>query len=321
MRGKVTKTSVERIKPSTRDQFLWDSEVKGFGTKVTPKGRRVYLVQYWKDGRTRRVTIGEHGIFTADEARRRAVSLKGRLADGHDPALEKRHAKMASVRSRVFDDVMREFIERDQKPRNRTWRQVERRLENHVLPRWSGLELDQISRLHVIDLLDALDGEGLSGGANRVLAAIRRLFNWSVEVGIMENSPAVGVKPRQREKERERVLSNDEVRSILLTSRDTGGPFGAFFQILLLTGQRRSEVANMTWSDLDLDAAVWNLPGDATKAGRTHQVPLSDDALRILASTSRGKRGDYVLSTTGGKSPISGFSKSKAKLVRDSADK
>lgn len=105
MKCKIAKRTVESVAPEPRDVFLWDTEIPGFGVKVTPRGKRVYILQYWYGGRSRRCTIGRHGAdLTADEARREAWRLRGLIAAGHDPAGE--YATMRSV------PILDEFAER-----------------------------------------------------------------------------------------------------------------------------------------------------------------------------------------------------------------
>jgi integrase len=157
--------------------------------------------------------------------------------------------------------------------------------------------------------------------ANRTLAGIRALFNFALRRGIIEATPVALVERPGEEKSRDRTLTAEEIRAIWLACGSLGYPFGTFFRLALITAQRRDEVARMRWNDLDLDEAVWTLPAEATKAGRTHAVPLAPAAIDVLralprkaTTTARGTRpSEYVL-TSSGDSPISGFSKAKPRL-------
>lgn len=319
MSQRLTKTAVEAIAPGPRDVFMWDAAVAGFGVKVTPKGRRVYIVQYKDRARvTKRVTLGVHGDLTVDEARRRAVAIRGAVAGGADPAKEKRDAKAAAraerAASKRFEDVVDEFIESDQKQRGRrAWRVPERNLKNHVVPRWRGRDIREIRRADVYELLDALHADGLAVGASRVLAAVRRLFYWAVDRGLLDASPAARITLPHGVK-RERVLTDVEILAVWRGAEALGGPFGVFVRFLLATAQRRTEAAGLQWTDIDFDTAVWTLPATLTKANRTHDVPLNGAALTLLEGVPRGARGQHVFTTTGGLRPISGFSKAKARL-------
>jgi integrase len=136
-----------------------------------------------------------------------------------------------------------------------------------------------------------------------------------VEQDLLPTAPTAGVKAPAKETARERVLTDAELAAVWRAADALGPAARAFVRLLILTGQRRDEVAGLRWADVDLDAAggaVWTLPREATKADRTHEVPLSAAAVAILAGLPR--EGEYVLSTTGGRRPISGYSKVKARL-------
>jgi integrase len=202
-----------------------------------------------------------------------------------------------------------------------------------VLPRWAERDIKSITRRDVIDLLDqvmdtgtvakGVDGKRrkLSGGpiiANRTLASIRALFNWALRRGMIDATPAALVEAPGEETPRERTLTAYEILAVWVGGDRLGYPFGPFFQLALILGQRREEVARMRWADIDLEAAIWTLPAEATKAGRSHVVPLPSPALAILSSLPRkaaatGKASSYVF-TTSGDAPISGFSKAKLRI-------
>lgn len=152
--------------------------------------------------------------------------------------------------------------------------------------------------------------------ANRVLSAIRKLFNWSVSRDIIQTSPCYLVEAPTKEVKRDRVLEDVELFAIWRACDSLGYPFGAFFRLALVTGQRRAEIATMRWSDIEGD--LWTLPRESTKSNRAHTVPLSPLALEILASLPRYEDGDFVFSGTEGKKSISGFSRAKSRLDVDS---
>jgi integrase len=167
---------------------------------------------------------------------------------------------------------------------------------------------------------------GAAVQANRTLSVLRAWLNWCVERGILPVSPATGVKPPTTETSRDRVLSADELHEIWTTSEAIGYPNGGFLRFLILTAQRRGEVATMRWQDVDLDKEVWTLPKESTKAGRVHDVPLSTAALDILKALPRfkyvgddGKEhdGEFVWTSTSGRKPINGFSKLKARVDKE----
>ena len=163
------------------------------------------------------------------------------------------------------------------------------------------------------DLLDKIVDRGSPVMANRTLAALRRMCGWAVERGLIEVSPCEKVKAPSAERSRDRVLSDDEVRALWAGCDAIGWPFGALFRVLLLTGQRRDEVANLRWSELDLDTGLWTLPRERAKNDQVHTVPLSAPVLAILRGLPRV--GDFVFSTNG-RTPVAGFSKAKDRIDR-----
>jgi integrase len=325
----LTKLIVERAAPEPGwDLFLWDSKVPGFGVRVYPSGKRMYVFQYrTKRRQQRRVAIGLHGPFTIDKAREAAADLYEAVRKGRDPAGEQR---MAARRAPdTIESVTDEFMQRYMAGKQRAQSYISDTraiFDNHVLPRWRGRELKTITRRDVIDLLDAIVDAGKPIAANRTLAAVRKLFNWALQRGIIDASPVALVEMPGAERKRERTLAADEIRAVWDAGGELGYPFGHFFQMALATGQRREEVARMRWADIDEAERIWTLLSEMTKAGRAHVVPLSQVMLSILgeakesARTLLGNGEDAVPATyaftTRGDQPISGYSKAKARLDR-----
>ncbi len=319
---KLTKRVVEAAEPAAGDQHLWDAEVKGFGLKITPAGRKVFVFQYRMGGRgskTERYTIGEYcSPYTVEGARGEAVRLLAEVKAGRNPGEAKRAERRSEPnRARLFGELAAEFIERHAKPNTRDWRKTEYLLRRDALPFWAIRPVREITRQDVIELVDRVADRGARIHANRVLAAVRVLFNWALSRGVIEASPAAGVKAPGAETMRERVLSEDELREVWRAADATQLPFGPFFKLLILTAQRRDEVAAMRWSEIDETRALWTIPGERAKNGRTHEVPLSAPAIDILRSIPRLDGSDLVF-TTNGRAAISGFSKAKARLDRAS---
>jgi integrase len=225
-----------------------------------------------------------------EEKKRRLEALKRQQADG-----------IAAV-----SDL---FIERYAKKRgNKTWRQTQRILERFVIPRWGNRPISEISKTDVVQLLDYVEDHHGFYMANRTLAAVRKMFNWALdERGLIEATPIGRKMARGRELPRGRTLSDDEIRAIWDGCSRLGYPFGQMLKLLLLTGQRRSEVAEMQWSELDLDQSIWIIPGERTKNEEEHVVPLSAEVMAVIEALPRFE-GPYVFSTTVGHRPVSGFS-------------
>jgi integrase len=138
-------------------------------------------------------------------------------------------------------------------------------------------------------------------------------MNWCVDRGLLEASPLVGMKLPTRETPRERVLTNEELLELWIACDAAGYPFGDCMKLLILSGQRRTEVAEMKWSELDLERRIWTLPSARAKNGKQHTVPITDAMLTVLRYVPRYLASEFVFTTTG-KTPISGFGRVKERL-------
>ena len=180
MRVKFTAKTIETVKPPERGRLqLWDSALPGFGLRVTEKGKKTWVVMYRNRGRQRRMTIGSYPAFSLADAREEARAALRAVERGEDPASEKQQAKRKPPR--LFPDSVDEFIELYAKPKNRGWAETRRLLKQNAEPHLKYLTLGEITRHHVIDVLDAVIARGAPTQANRTLAAIRKLFNWSLD--------------------------------------------------------------------------------------------------------------------------------------------
>ena len=197
VRRALTKLVVERTTPEpARDLFVWDSKVPGFGVRVYPSGKRMYIFQYrTKAGQQRRTAIGLHGPLTVENARDAAADLYEAVRKGRDPIEEQ---KAATERGGdTIENVIEEFLARYMASKRHAPRYIEetrRNLDKHVLARWRGRHLRGITRRDVIELLDGIVDQGKPVAANRTLAAVRKLFNWALQRGIIEASPVALVE-------------------------------------------------------------------------------------------------------------------------------
>ena len=205
------------------------------------------------------------------------------------------------------------FIERYAKVKNKGWKQVEQRINYEILPRWKKRPIASITQRDVIELLDSIVDRGSPVLANRVLAIVRKMFNWCCERGTLETSPCDRVKAPSPETKRDRVLTDAELGLIWRATDHLGYPFGPYFKLLILTGQRREEVAGLARLELDRDLTMWTLPAARAKNNVQHQVPIVPWARSILADLPRIEQSDFCFTTTG-TSSISGYSKAKASL-------
>jgi integrase len=154
---------------------------------------------------------------------------------------------------------------------------------------------------------------------HNLLGHVRSLFNWAIARGVygLDRSPCDRLRPAAvigKKLPRKRILSDDEIRAFWAATGSMGYPYAQVFRLLLITGQRRSEVAEARWSEFDLDARLWTIPAARMKSDAAHLVALSAEAMTILGALPRFDRGDYLFSSTFGAKPINGFSVAKARL-------
>lgn len=313
---------IENIKPPLQGRAdYWDSLLSeddalpgSFGLRVFASGVKSWQIMYrvpQRSGalRQKRMTLGSYPAFGLSEAREMAREALRKVARGTDPAEDRKNTRAKIAATPTVEEAAREFIAQYVKPRNRSWRETERIFNYYVLPRWGESLLPTITRSDVADLLNGIAAGGAPYMANRVLAAVRRFWNWCLEQGKVEASPVASVKAPAREVSRDRILSDEEIRAFWYSCNRMGWPFGPLFQLLLLLGQREDEVAGMRWSDVDLARGTWTLPREASKSDRLNQIPLPALALQILEKLP-ATDSNLVFSTTGS-TPVSGFSKAK----------
>jgi integrase len=312
---RLTIKNVEAIRPSAVRREIPDSLMVGLYLVVqpSPSGAKSWCVRYRHHGQTRKLTIGGYPQIDLKTARALAGKALRRNAEGHDPAREKILARAAKADSidRIVEDFLERHVRRSNRPR--TAQETERLLRQHVLPRWRGRLVHDITRRDVLDILDRVVDGGAPIAANRVFAAVRKFFNWCVARDILAASPCAGVKPPTAERARDRVLSDDELRRVWVAAEKLGGTFGPLVKLLALTGQRRDEVAGIRWDELNLDTRLWALPPARTKNNQPHEVALSKAALAVLERVPRVSGSPFVL-TNGGASAASGYSKGKRRL-------
>ena len=241
--------------------------------------------------------------------------MHGKLLERHCRQHHKGWTLLNSERSQggrlqakqAFGRVAAEYVRRYSRAHNRTWEEAERLLTRADLAAWKSRDIRLIRRRDVLDVLDSVVERGSPVLANRLLARLKHFFKWTVERGILEASPVLGLRPPSPESPRDRVLTDHELRAVWKAAEDIGYPFGAAIQLLILTGQRRSEVLEAEWSEIDLPGRLWTVPRERSKTDSAHLVPLSDAAADLLSELPRV--GTQLVFTTNGTAPFSGVSK------------
>ena len=311
-RLKLTKSAIDALTTPAKDIVYWDSGCPGFGVKVTPKGRKVFIVLYRTGGagsRLRKYTIGRYGRVTLHHARTAALKIFTARTAGRDPAAEKQQARRRLVADRV-EDLVELFIS-EHVAKTRSTREISRLLRREIIPSWGTRSVHEIGKRQVIDLVMEVAARGTPAAANKLLKVVKTFFGWCVGRAILDLSPAKGVAAPARETARDRVLDDKDLTRIIRAARQIGGPYGSIVELLALTGQRREEVAQLTWDEVDLAGRTWTLPASRTKNGKPHIVHLSKPAIAVLLRTP--KLGKFVFSLSGTK-PFQSFSAAKREL-------
>lgn len=328
--AKITKTTVDGLPAGS---VLWDTEVRGFGVRRQSRDP-VFVLKARVAGKQKFLTIGRHGApWTVETARKEARRLLGDVAAGREPMTarmieEQREQEAEAEESARFGAIVADFIKQYAQPRNRSWKDTERVLTTGPLAGWQDRNIASITRADVVAATDALVAAGHPVAANRLLAAVRKLLNWCADRSIIAHSPALGMKAPTPEKSRDRVLSDTELAAVWHAAEAAGYPFGAGLRVLILTGQRRTEVFAARWAEFDLAGMTWTIPRERAKNDREHIVPLSPAVVALLSSlpkiigrdeTGQPTEPEFVFTTTG-TSPFSGFNKSFDRLTRAAAD-
>jgi len=317
---KITKRNVDAApKPEKNDAYFWDTDLRGFGLRVTKNGVRSYVLQYRLPGRpARRMTIGIHGSpWTPEKARARAEEILMDVKRGDDPVVSAKKRSRAAIDlefARYIETFTEGYLKSEWKD---TWADAKRQLELHALPHLKGRPLPEIERYEIAKVIQRLkDRPALARNTHAVL---RKLFAWAVDQGDLLSSPMPPAPPLP--KARKRVLTPDEIVAVWLASYKLNRPAGQFVRLLVATLQRRNEVAELPWSELDGLHMVWRQEGERVKNENDHLVPLNTHALAVLGEMAGEKAKAWprkgLIFTTTGTTAISGFSKIKAKLDKE----
>jgi integrase len=303
---KITKRTVDALQPEDKDQFRWDLELTGFGLKVTPAGKKVYILQYRTGGRrrdsdgnvvpgkwqpTKRITIGRHGAITPEQARKEAARLLGAIAHGNDPAAAHAAEKAAPTMAGLTDRFLAEHVATKTKPR--TAAEYRRLIENIILPAIGRKKVREVSRADISRLHHARRGTPYD--ANRALAVLSKMFTLAEKWGDRPDgsNPCRHVE-KYAERKRERMLSADEFSRLADALNASGrSPYAiAAIKLLIFTGARLSEILTLQWQWIEFERCEARLPDSKTGPKTLHLPP---PALAVLADLPRVEGNSFVI--------------------------
>lgn len=289
-----------------------DGGKSGLYLRVTPSGHKSFVYRYRFGHEIKRYTIGTFPKISLTKARDEADDLYQKVKKGIDPALEKQIAKQASY---SFKELAVDFKKRhlpNLRPRSRD--EYKRIIDIELIPIFKKIAADNLSRSHIIRLLDniAIDRNSPTL-ANRVRAVLSSIYSFGVDRAVVEINPVLHVKRVTGEKKRDRIYSEEEIRALWKAFEAQEEPLQSLFKMLLICGQRSAETRNMKWSDIN--NGIWCIPEELTKAGRSHFVPLPHMAVQVLDHVYpfTGKK-EFVFASNRADGPIQWMTKAKDRI-------
>ena len=331
MKVKITKRQIDALRLG---ELIADEEVKGFVARKLPSGVVTYGFRYRdkKADKQRWLGLGLHGSITAEQARTIAKKRAGEVADGRDPAEEQEQVRAAAAKAKltaantvnvILDRFMTKYVRGPDGLRSADL--IERAFELHVRPKIGTKSIYELKRSDIKEMLADIARDSGPVMADRVLAYVRKAFNWQMVEDDEFKSPIVRgmarTKPKQRA--RKRTLTDDEIREVwgALETADVPECYPRFLKALLLNGSRRNECSDMHTSEIERD--IWVIPGARYKTKLDHAVPLTDPFRALIGEKPAGCKQNswFVFSTTDGQRPFSGFSKAKRALDFEIASK
>jgi integrase len=275
---RLTVRSIASLRPTDTRVDYFDDALPGFFLRVTPTGIKTFGVIYRHAGRKRRFTIGTSDKWSLADARDHArEAIRASAKDKRDMAAEKRDDRQAET----FGELAEQYIARWARKRKRSWPEDQRIVDTYLNPRFRNVRATEVRRADVRGLLEEIASEAPIM-ANRVLACIRKIYNWGISNDLVEWSPCVKLMAPAEERRRDRVLTDAEIKKLWAALDASTSAVADTYRLRLLTAQRGGEVTGMRWGEVDLDGRWWTIPAERSKNRMPHRVWLSDPVVRIL---------------------------------------
>jgi integrase len=281
-----TARTLEALKPTPNAQIdYFDISLPGFYLRISPRSRKTFGVLYRHAGRVRRMTFGRFQPLTHGDAREKAKEELRKAAKGEDPATQKAEEREADNFTSLAEDYMNRYA----KPKRKFWKEDQRIINNKLNPVIGNITAKCVTRAQVRELLEGIAATAPIE-ANRVLATVRKIYNWALSQDLIESNPCLGIPSPGTEHRRERVLSEAEIKKLWKEFEKETFGVDATFKLRLITAQRGGEVCSAEWKELELENAWWTIPSEKSKNGLAHRVPLTPAAAKIFESIRKKQK-------------------------------
>ena len=313
-----TDSKVKNMKAGEKRRIFWEDGQTCLGLRVSSSGKKSFIYMYRYQGRPRMMTLGQYPVLTLADARVQLAKAKAQLAQGIDPGAIHAQDKAEHRGAPTLKQLADEYIIKRSKTK-KAWVEEKRILEKDVLPKWRNHKAKDIKRRDILLLLDKIVERGSPIMANRTLGVLQRMFKFGIGRDILESNPCSVIERPGEESQRDRVLSAKEIKKFWfgLEKCEMAGGTKLALQFLLISLQRKGEVAQSEWKEFDLKSGWWTIPKGKTKNGLPHRVYLSPTSLSLLRETKE-LSGDsiYLFPSPRGKGnkPITSRSLSQALL-------
>ena len=293
MSKKITDARMRSLRPRKSRYEVWDG--RGFGVRIAPSGRKSFVFMYRFNGKPRRMTLGTYPALSLADANRAHAKANALLDQGEDPGTAAMAEKRAERNAETFKELLNLWIERWAKHHRKRWADVKMTVEYDAIPAFGNRKVRDIKRRDIIELLDQIMDRNAPTAANRNLQILRQLFRFAIQRDMIETSPCQAIDYPAKEKPRDRVFTEEELQIFLKQLPEVG--LSKTIQLVLMfcltTGQRRGEVVNAEWAEIH--DGWWTIPGERTKNGRDHRVPLSPMANTLIKEiTDRAADSPYL---------------------------
>jgi integrase len=318
----LTDERIVNLKPSSTRRTVYDPVVPGLAIRVQPTGHKTFVfgARYPRSGHFSRIELGACGRLLLDDARAKARRWAAWIAAGVDPRDAEAKAREAAALAinNSFATVAEAYIARHLKGKRKA-KVVEREIRNELIPHWGARPITEITRRDVVELIEKIVDRPAPGHARNIFGHVRTMFNWAINRDIygLQISPCDRLKPGQLigpKKTRERVLTDNELRTLWRAADALGYPLGPATKILLLTGARLNECMGAKWPEFNTEERLWTVPAERFKMNAQHFIPITDALMEVLATLPRWTQGDYLFSSTSGAKPVRFHDRSTDKL-------